>query len=94
MNSELIDRSELNVPSDENYYEELVQFADDVMNMPTVPAIIIPKNATNGDMFVAVFNPYKVLVWSGQVQVYLTKTKYQMFGIGWWFAPYKKAVEE
>lgn len=57
------------------------------------PKITIPKNATNGDMFVAVFKPYKVVVYSAQVQVYLTEQKWQMFGIDWWNSPYKADKE-
>jgi len=36
MKRELIDRNSLFIPSDENEYEELVQFADDVMNAEVV----------------------------------------------------------
>ena len=36
MKRELIDRNSLFIPSDENEYEELVQFADDVMNAEVI----------------------------------------------------------
>ena len=39
---ELINRSLLDIPSDDNEWEELVRFADDVANAPTVEAI--PKD--------------------------------------------------
>lgn len=101
MNSELIDRNELDVPSDENYYEELVQFADDVMNMPTVPAIIIPKNATNGDMIKAMFPNAKINEIKGTFDKktllgYRTWLggRSQDFLSDWWNEPYKKEVEE
>lgn len=74
--------------------KESIGYSADICTGDTVlkldNLIEIPKRATNGDMFVAVFKPYKAVVYLAQVQVYLTEQKWQMFGISWWNAPYKK----
>ena len=92
---ELIDRALLEMPSDENNWEELVKFADDVASADTVQAIPIPKGATNGDIIKAMF-PHSLfeehtdsdgytwmIMWNG--------IDYQCdFDIDWWNSPYKE----
>ena len=55
---------------------------EDIDEAPTIEAIPIPKDATNGDMIKAMFPKYYQGILS-----YLDNTK-------WWNAPYKKEVEE
>lgn len=43
MTRELIDRNSLNIPSDDNYYDDLVQFVDDVMDAEVVTEQVVIK---------------------------------------------------
>jgi len=59
--------------------------------------VVIPKNATNGDMVKAMLNPYKICEYKYNVHIYMTerdfwKAEYQMnCDTSWWNAPYKCA---
>ena len=59
----------------------------DILHAPTVQAIPIPDNATNGDMIRAMFGGME-LNESGNM-VYIEKL-YFGFPRGWWNAPYKE----
>ena len=58
-------------------------------------AIPIPDNATNGEVIMAMLNPYKICEYKYSVHVYMTEKdflngNYQMnLDSDWWNAPYK-----
>ena len=60
---------------------------------PPLNLIEIPKGATNGDMLKITFNPHKIFKFTYCVQVYFSEKYYQLFGIEWWNAPYKRGNE-
>ena len=65
----------------------------------TVNAIIIPENATNGDMIKVMFNPYSVKDYGYEVYVNLTEEDYkkdifQKYLSEWWNSPYKRESED
>ena len=85
--------------------EEVIKVDDCVGNIsdydiPIHNAIIIPKNATNGDMIKTMFNPYKICEYTCSVHVYMTekdfwKADYQMnYDTNWWNTPYKVESKE
>ncbi len=61
--------------------------------------VIMPKNATNGDMIKAMLNPYKICEYEYSVHIYMTekdfrKAEYQMnCDTSWWNAPYNMKSE-
>lgn len=63
-------------------------------------AVIIPDNTTNGDMVMAMLNPYKICEYKYSVHVYMTEKdfwngNYQMnLDSDWWNAPFKVESEE
>ena len=63
---------------------------------PEVNAVVIPKGATNGNVFISTYNPYKAFLHEYAVHVYMTEkdfvcAEYQMnFDRGWWDSPYKE----
>ena len=63
-------------------------------------SFIIPEGATNGDVVMAILNPYKICEYKYSVHVYMTEknfwnANYQMnLDSDWWNAPYKKEVKE
>lgn len=65
----------------------------------TVDAIIIPPNATNGDVIKAIYPDNKFLIdtfW-GMIDTSFTGKKYEhhlAFPVSWWNAPYKKGGQE
>lgn len=69
-----------------------------IEGMPKI--VVIPDNATNGDVVMAMLNPYKICEYKYSVHVYMTEKdfwngNYQMnLNSDWWYAPYKKEVEE
>ena len=59
-----------------------------------VDAIIIPKNATNGDMIKAMFNvEIKHIFEDLNIIVVILDGKSKIFELDWWNAPYKKEAE-
>jgi len=78
---------------DERTIEEILEYA------PTIQAIPIPDNATNGDMIKALFPNAKTWeVTRDDFQCTYISSK-DICGIvalplSWWNAPYKKEVEE
>ena len=72
--------------------------ADDVLDKldswyaPTINAIPIPENATNGDMIKAMFPNEQIQILNNTVFVGRTNEE-MIFSIKWWNAPYK-GVEE
>ena len=74
----------------------------DIDNAPTINAIVIPENATNGDVIKAMFPNAKISLIRSQTE----KTKvavewgfeplpsyYNLFYEEWWNAPYKEVSE-
>ena len=65
-----------------------------IEGMPEI--VVIPENATNGDVVMAMLNPYKICEYKYSVHVYMTEKdflngNYQMnLDSDWWYAPYKK----
>jgi len=70
----------------------------DIENAPTVNAIVIPDNATNGDVIKAVFPNIEFTEF---YRDYLGSDKHARFGsrremdvdINWWNAPYEREGE-
>ncbi len=59
---------------------------------PTVDAIIIPENATNGDMIKALFPNVEVKEKNNGYEVYFgVGTAIQLFNNQWWNAPYDRS---
>lgn len=62
----------------------------------SIPAIIIPDNATNGDMIMVMFPSIKIR-WMSQSHIGVTFRDNQdyitEFELDWWNAPYEKEVE-
>ena len=68
-----------------------------VKETPTVDAIVIPENATNGDMIKAVFLDIKWFLNEDNEVFTDHKTvnqKFVRFNISWWNAPYKRRKNE
>ena len=57
-------------------------------------AITIPDKPTNGDMIKAIFNPFQIIKYTSEVQVYFSERYYQFYGMSWWNAPYKGGIME
>ncbi len=76
------------------------QMVDMIKGIPEVEVIEIKEEMTNGDMIEAMLNPYKICEYKYSVHVYMTEKdflngNYQMnLDSDWWYAPYKKEVEE
>ena len=45
-----------------------------IEGMPKI--VVIPDNATNGDMVMAILNPYKICEYKYSVHVYMTEKKF------------------
>lgn len=66
------------------------------INIPNT--IIIPPNATNGDVIKIILHPYKICEYEYSVHVYMTeedfwKANYIMnCSTSWWNAPYQKQL--
>lgn len=68
-----------------------------VNKQPPVDAIVIPENATNGDMLKIIFKPYLVTETAYGYHVFLTENDYKTgewlnYSKIWWNAPYKTEV--
>lgn len=78
--------------ADLNSIETIREWID---NAPTVPAIPIPDNATNGDMIKAMFPTAEVKEKNNCYEVYFgIGTAIQFFNHQWWNAPYKRGDTE
>lgn len=97
--SRLVDVDELikkydHVASFDNYGEiENCELLDEI---PTVDAIIVPENATVGDMIKAMFpDAYTGLsVRDNEVYIMNNGERTCRFSLDWWNAPYKKENEK
>lgn len=58
-------------------------------DIPIHNAIIIPKEATNGDMFKAMFPVLEVEIEGDQVTFWIDEYRWLSFRLDWWNAPYK-----
>lgn len=56
----------------------------------TINAVIIPDNATNGDMIMALFDVKEVRKYRTRVTAWLSSVNPIDFQLNWWNAPYKK----
>ena len=83
-----------------NWYDEYIKFMtreeiesmDGIIeNAPTINAIPIPKDATNGDMIKAIFPNIEVKERNNVYEVYFgVGTAIQFFNHQWWNAPYEQ----
>ena len=83
-----------------NWYDEYIKFMtreeiesmDGIIeNAPTINAIPIPKDATNGDMIKAIFPDVEVKERNNVYEVYFgVGTAIQFFNHQWWNAPYEQ----
>lgn len=65
-----------------------------IERMPTIQAIPIPKDATNGDMIKAMFPYGKYGTNGNEVHVYgVGGNGCLVFTLDWWNAPYKRGSE-
>ena len=71
----------------------MYEIADMIDDAPTVPAIPIPKNATNGDMLKAVFPEREVVEHDKHIE-FAWGDGMDEFDKGWWNAPYKRGDTE
>lgn len=95
----LIDADELR----NNWYDEYIKFMTReemesmngiIENAPTINAIPIPKDITNGDMIKAIFPDIQVKEKNNGYEVYFgIGTAIQFFNHQWWNAPYKAESE-
>lgn len=99
MKIDLIDRNK--------YWKDLLYAYDDVSmeldvldRQPSINAIPIPENATNGDVIKALFPncEQKEPMYNGYFEKYfdndLENASYMRVSKDWWNLPYKKEVEE
>ena len=87
-----------------NWYDEYIKFMtreeiesmDGIIeNAPTINAIPIPKDATNGDMIKAIFPDVEVKERNNVYEVYFgIGTAIQFFNHQWWNAPYEAESED
>ena len=83
------------------FSETLQDAVESIEELPTVPAILIPDNATNGDMIKTLFadnftineylNDTRGLI--GEVHLCHGRDLLVQFDKGWWNAPYKAEKE-
>ena len=74
-------------------YRGLGEAKEIIDSLPTVNAIVIPDNATNGDMIKALFSIHKETFTNyGTIKVYGFDSEKMPteFLVDWWNAPYKK----
>ena len=78
-------------------YEEGLHEAWEIVNSetgaPTVNAIIIPENATNGDMIKIMFPYIRVNEYLNSVDV-IKLDGMSVFSKEWWYAPYKRGEKK
>lgn len=70
--------------------------ADQVRNLPAVNAIVIPDNATNGDMIKAMFPNVEIytVVINEIVDVEICEDRSELrCSVDWWNSPYRKEQE-
>lgn len=77
--------NEAHIEFDKNYYG-----LGEVDNVPTVDAIEIPKNVTNGDMIKIMFPNIEIEGIGGEIKCIATQNGTSYFALDWWNAPYKK----
>ena len=71
--------------------EEIESMDGIIENAPTINAIPIPKDATNGDMIKAIFPNIEVKERNNVYEVYFgVGTAIQFFNHQWWNAPYEQ----
>ena len=77
--------NETQIEFDKNYYEI-------VDNAPTVDAIEIPKNVTNGDMIKTIFPNIEIEGIGGEIKCIAAQIGFgtSYFALDWWNAPYKR----
>ena len=69
--------------------------ANDIMRFPTIPAIPIPDNATNGDIIKALFNIKEVEMSSTYCVHFPEEEDFgHYFFKDWWNSPYKRGETE
>ena len=68
---------------------------DNILDIPTVNAIPIPKGATNGDMWLLVFGGEVVYITENANTVVVKLGRMERtFRLDWWNAPYKRGEEQ
>lgn len=73
---------------DANYGSNYIRIA------PTVNAIPIPENATNGDMIKAMFPNFKITdLKNKMIKVDISESYDEYFEKTWWNSPYKRESE-
>ena len=78
-----------------DHYKNIPQ---DYYNLPDAVrnGTILPDNATNGDIYMAIFKPYKIKLNGTCIWIWYTEEEYDNGGTHytmsteWWNAPYKK----
>ena len=85
--------NETQIEFDRNYYGlgEAKQIVD---NAPTVDAIEIPKNVTNGDMIKIMFSNIEIEGIGGEIIAAQIGFGTSYFALDWWNAPYKGGRDE
>ena len=89
----IVKLNEAQIEFDRNYYGlgEAKQIVD---NAPTVDAIEIPKNVTNGDMIKILFPNIEIEGIGGEIKCIAAQNGTSYFALDWWNAPYKRGREE
>ena len=74
--------------------DEIHKFIKRMQNVPTVPAIRIPNNATNGEILCSIFPNMHYTLSEKTPRVITTIGVASSFDIDWWNAPYKGSYTE
>ena len=72
----------------EDKYNILTEVRDNIRNIPTVDAIPIPKNATNGDVIRNMFLNAEIRTIDDTVYITMKGAKEMEFWLVWWNTPY------
>jgi hypothetical protein len=83
----------LSLASAEGAYEYVS--AEEIAKAPTVPAILIPENATNGDVLKRLLYGKAIITeFIHDVNISVNNNVIGQFDMEWWRSPYKRGETE
>lgn len=88
----------IDIPDEQ--FERIVYFDVVRLRNTITGGLKLPENATQGDVIVTLFKPFKVLKNELEVRVYLTEVDFasanpqMIFTLEWWDAEYTQEVQE